>query len=111
MLDLGIELFLLTGDFVILSPRNYMVMAVGTSDEVSYGNSYLQGMNTYDQSLIQPGSRKPDITAEDLVTSLREQETDTRFFETNLVDYELDIGGEEPQERIVKGFQGLVGIF
>ena len=87
-----------SGDFVILSPRNYMVMAEGTSDEVSYGNSYLQGMSAYDHSLIQPGSREPDITAEDLVSNLSEQETDTRFFETNLVDYELEIGGGTTNE-------------
>jgi outer membrane protein assembly factor BamB len=86
------------GDFVILSPRNYMVMAEGTSGEVSYGNSYRQGMGFYDHSLIQPGTRKPDITAEKLVSNLSEQESDTRFFETNLVDYELKIGGGTTDE-------------
>jgi outer membrane protein assembly factor BamB len=86
------------GDFVVLSPRNYMVIAEGTSDQVSYGNNYLQGMNAYDHSLIRPGSLKPDITAEDLVSNLSEQETDTRFFETNLIDYELEIGGGTTEE-------------
>jgi hypothetical protein len=65
------------GDFVILSPRNYMVMAEGKSDGVTYGNSYLQGMNAYDRSLIRPGSRKPDITADDLTSNLSEQETES----------------------------------
>jgi outer membrane protein assembly factor BamB len=81
------------GDFVILSPRNYMAMAEGTSDEVTWGDAYALGMNVYDDSLIRPGSRKADITAEDLVTSLSQQESDTRFFEPNLIDFTLAIGG------------------
>ncbi|MGD8613015.1 MAG: PQQ-binding-like beta-propeller repeat protein [Desulfobacterales bacterium] len=80
------------GDFVILSPRNYMVMAEGTSDEVSAGNAWALGINVYDRE-IRPESRKADITAEDLVTSLSQQESDTRFFEPNLTDFELEIGG------------------
>jgi hypothetical protein len=47
------------GDFVILSPRNYMVMADGTSGPVSLDSAYARGMNVYDHSLIRPGSRKP----------------------------------------------------
>jgi outer membrane protein assembly factor BamB len=87
-----------SGDFVVLSPRNYMAIAEGTSDGVSWGNAYTLGSNVFDDSIIRPGSRKPDITAEDLVASLSEQETDTRFFETNLVDYELEIGGGTTEE-------------
>ncbi|MDJ0985785.1 MAG: PQQ-binding-like beta-propeller repeat protein [Desulfobacterales bacterium] len=81
------------GDFVILSPRNYMVMAEGESDGVAVGDSYALGMNVYNDSLIPPESRKPDITSEDFVSNLRQQETDSRFFDPNLTDFELDIGG------------------
>ncbi|MGD9087821.1 MAG: PQQ-binding-like beta-propeller repeat protein, partial [Desulfobacterales bacterium] len=80
------------GDFVILSPRNYMVMAEGTSDEVAWGDAYALGMSVYDTE-IRPESSKPDFTAEDLVTNLSQQESDTRFFEPNLTDYILEIGG------------------
>ena len=80
-------------DWVILSPRNYLVVPTGTSDGTSYGGDYLFGKGIYDGSLIRPGSTPPDITAEDLISNLSEQETDTRFFEGDAVDYELDIGG------------------
>ena len=85
-------------DLIILSPRNYLVVPTGTSDDTAYGGDYLFGKGIYDASLLRPGSRKPDITAEDLVSNLSEQETDTRFFETNLVDYELEIGGGTSNE-------------
>ncbi len=74
------------------------MVPTGTSDGTVYGGDYLFGKGIYDASLIRPGSRKPDITAEDLVSNLSEQETDTRFFETNLVDYELEIGGGTSDE-------------
>jgi hypothetical protein len=82
-----------SGDFVILSPRNYMVMAEGTSDAVTWGDAYGQGLNVYDHSLIRPESRKPDITADDLTSNLSEQESDSRFFETDIVADTLTIGG------------------
>ncbi|NCF64141.1 MAG: hypothetical protein GWP58_14930, partial [Gammaproteobacteria bacterium] len=81
-----------SGDFVILSPRNYMVMAEGTSDSVSWGNTYAQGVNVYDDSLIRPGSRQPDITADEFTSNLSEQETDTRVFEVDTVADTLRIG-------------------
>jgi outer membrane protein assembly factor BamB len=87
-----------TSDYVILSPRNYLVVPTGTSDGTVYGGDYLFGKGIYDASSIRPGSRKPDITAADLVSNLSEQESDTRFFETNLVDQELDIGGGTTDE-------------
>jgi hypothetical protein len=80
-------------DWVILSPRNYMVVPTGTSDSVNYGGDYLFGKVIYDSSLIMPGSRKPDITADDLTSNLSEQETDTRFFEVDTILDELTIGG------------------
>ena len=99
-----------TADYVILSPRNYLVVPTGTSDGTAYGGDYLFGQGIYDASLIRPGSRKPDITAEDLVTSLSQQETDTRFFETNLIDYELEIGGGLTDEFGSAFFKGNMSI-
>jgi outer membrane protein assembly factor BamB len=81
------------GDFVILSPRNYMVMAEGTSDEVTWGDAYALGMNVYDHE-IRPESQEPDFTAEDFVTDLSKQEPPSSdFFGQDLTNYVLNIGG------------------
>jgi outer membrane protein assembly factor BamB len=80
-------------DYVVLSPRNYLVVPTGTSDAVIYGGNYLFGKGIYDSSLIRPGSRKPDITADDLTSNLSEQETGTDFFKVDTVDDTLTIGG------------------
>jgi outer membrane protein assembly factor BamB len=82
-----------TADYVILSPRNYLVVPTGTSHEVTYGGDYLFGRGIYDSSLIQPGTRKPDITADDLTSDLSEQETSTDFFQTDTLEDTLTIGG------------------
>jgi len=87
------------GDFVVLSPRNYMLMAEGTSDSVTWGDAYALGINVYDHSLIQPGSRKPDITADDLTSNLSEQETSTDFFQVDTVDDTLAIGMPVSSDR------------
>jgi hypothetical protein len=87
-----------TTDFVILSPRNYLVVPTGTSEGTIYGGDYLFGKGIYDASLIRPGSSKADITAEDFLTNLREQESDTQFFEKDMVEYKLDIGGGQTDE-------------
>ncbi len=84
-------------DWVIVSPRNHMVVPTGESDGVEYGGDYLFGKIIYDASII-PQPAPPDITAEDFISNLSEQETDSRFFETNLTDYELDIGGGQTDE-------------
>jgi outer membrane protein assembly factor BamB len=97
-------------DWVIFSPRNYLVVPTGTSDGTSYGGDYLFGEGIYDASLIRPGSAPPDITAEDLVTRLSEQETDTRFFDRDLVDYELIIGGGTTDEFGSAFFEGDLSI-
>jgi outer membrane protein assembly factor BamB len=82
-----------SSDYVIMSPRNYLVVPTGTSDAVTYGGNYLFGKGIYDSSLIRPGSRKPDITAEDLASHLSEQESGTDFFQTDLIEGTLNIGG------------------
>ncbi|MEJ2728832.1 MAG: PQQ-binding-like beta-propeller repeat protein, partial [Deltaproteobacteria bacterium] len=95
-----------TSDYVIMSPRNYLVVPTGTSDGTAYGGDYLFGKGIYDASLIRPGSRQPDITTEDLLTSLSEQESDTRFFEKNLVDSTLEIGRGTSDEFGSAFFEG-----
>jgi len=79
--------------YVVLSPRNYLVVPTGTSDAVAYGGNYLFGKGIYDASLIRPGSRIPDITAEELTSNLSEQETGTDFFQVDTVEDTLAIGG------------------
>ena len=80
------------GDFVILSPRNYMVMAEGTSDGVTVGNAYALGMNVYDTENL-PERALADNPDYIVIPNLRQQETDSRFFDPNLTDFVLDIGG------------------
>jgi outer membrane protein assembly factor BamB len=79
-------------DWVILSPRNFIVVPTGQSDGTTYGGDYAFGGGIYDSSLIRPGSAPPDITADDLTSNLSEQETDTRFFEVDTVADTLRIG-------------------
>jgi outer membrane protein assembly factor BamB len=97
-------------DWVILSPRNYLVVPTGTSDGTIYGGDYLFGQGIYDASLIRPGSAPADITAEDLLTNLSEQETDTRFFGKDMVEYKLDIGGGQTDEFGSAFFDGDMSI-
>jgi outer membrane protein assembly factor BamB len=82
-----------SSDYVIMSPRNYLVVPTGTSDGTVYGGDYLFGKGIYDASLIRPGSRKPDITADDLTSNLSEQESAGTFFSVNEDLDELYIGG------------------
>jgi outer membrane protein assembly factor BamB len=87
------------GDFVILSPRNYMVMAEGTSDAVSWGDAYALGVNVYDHSVVRPGSEEDaDISPDVFIPNRSEQESAPGFFTGNTVDYELDIGGGSTDE-------------
>ncbi len=75
-----------TSDLVILSPRNYMVAPTGQSDGTTYGGDFTFARGIYDASLI---SGEADVG----LTSLSEQETDTRFFELDTVEDKLYIGG------------------
>jgi hypothetical protein len=83
-----------SSSWIILSPRNYMVVPTGQSDGTTYGGDYTFGRGIYDSSLMRPGSARPDITADDLTSNLSEQETDTRFFEVDTVADTLRIGRE-----------------
>ena len=56
---------------------------------MSYGGEVRYGLNIYDYSLPRPVSVPPDAK----LTSLSEQETDTRFFELDTDVDKLEIGG------------------
>jgi len=75
-----------TSDFVILSPRNYMVTPTGQSDGTTYGGDFTFARGIYDSSLIH---RQRDLGW----SSGSEQETDTRFFEFDAIEDKLYIGG------------------
>lgn len=83
-----------TSDFVILSPRNYMVVPTGQSDGTTYGGDFTFGRGIYDSSLIRPGSATPDITSDEFASTanLRESESDTRFFEVDEDEDKVRIG-------------------
>ena len=70
-----------------------MVIAEGTSDSVSWGKDYSQGVSVYDDSLIRPGSAPPDITADEFTSGLSEQESDTRFFEVDSCEFGSSASG------------------
>jgi outer membrane protein assembly factor BamB len=85
-------------DWVIFSPRNFLVVPTGESNGVEYGGDYLFGKIIYDASLIQPGAAPPDITADDLTSNLSEQESDTGFFGVDENIDELYIGGNQTDQ-------------
>jgi outer membrane protein assembly factor BamB/type II secretory pathway pseudopilin PulG len=80
-------------DYVIFSPRNYLVAPTGTSDKVTYGGDYLFAKGIYDGSLIRPGAAPPDITAETLTSNLSAQGTSPGFFQADMLEHTLEIGG------------------
>ena len=75
-----------TSDFVVLSPRNYMVAPTGKSGDTIYGGDYTFAKGIYYKSLI-PGEGELKLT------SMSEQETETRFFELNTAEDKFYIGG------------------
>ena len=79
-----------TGDFIVLSPGNYMVIPTGTSGSVSYGGDYDFGMNIYDTSNPSP---RPDIDADEFTSNLTENETSSGFISVDTAADTLNIGG------------------
>jgi len=82
-----------TGDFVILSPRNHIIIPTGTSETVSAGGTLDEAVSAYDQYTVKFGTRKPDIDAEDLTSNLSQKETDTSFVGVDTAADTLNIGG------------------
>jgi hypothetical protein len=79
-----------TGDFIALSPQNYIVIPAGTSGSVSYGGDYDDGTNIYD---ISPQPPKPDIDADEFTSNLRENETSSSFISVDTDADTVNIGG------------------
>jgi outer membrane protein assembly factor BamB len=84
------------GDFIVLSPRNHIVIPTGeiptgTSDPVSYGGDYDVGTNIYHTELeIFP---PPDIDADEFTSNITEKETSSGFAGVDTDADTLDIGG------------------
>jgi outer membrane protein assembly factor BamB len=80
-------------DYVILSPRNYLVLPTGASQSVTHSVGYDAAMNIYDASLPRPGALPPDIDADELTSNLSEIETTSPFFQTDTDADTVTIGG------------------
>jgi hypothetical protein len=74
-----------TGDFIALSPGNYMVIPTGTSGPASYGGDYEIGMNIFDQ--VPPPPLPLPFDQFNIV------ETDPGLITLDPDDETLDIGG------------------
>ena len=85
-----------TTDYVILSPRNHLVIPSATMDTVSIGGKIDDAVNIYDATTPPAMFRKPDIEfAEepDLDTSLTQKETDSGFINVDNTEKTVNIGG------------------
>jgi hypothetical protein len=79
-----------TGNFIVLSPRNHMVISTGVSGPVSYGGEYKAGMDIYETSEI---PALPDINANEFTSNLTENETSSGFISVDTDADTLNIGG------------------
>jgi outer membrane protein assembly factor BamB len=64
-----------TGDWIILSPKNYTIIPTGTSESISAGGTMNEAISTYDQYTVKPDTRNPDIDADDFTDHINELET------------------------------------
>jgi outer membrane protein assembly factor BamB len=81
-----------TGDFIVLSPRNHIVIPTGASESISAGGTLDEAVYTYDQYTVKPMTRKPDVDADEFTSNLSEIETDQGFFEVQPLYDRLIIG-------------------
>ena len=85
-----------SGDFIVLSPRNHMVIPTGTSSlcspPVSCGDDYDDGMNIFIHK-FDPIPPRPDIDADEFTSNLRENETSSSFISVDTDADTLNIGG------------------
>ncbi len=91
---------LLTTDYVILSPRNYMVIPSGTSGDVTYGGDMGYAMNIYDTTLASPLERNPDIDAAELTDHIEKTESKLGFIGWTPLTISL-ISAEAPADRFL----------
>lgn len=83
---------LLTTDYVILSPRNYMIIPTGTSGGVTYGGNMDYAMNIYDTTLLNPLTRSPDIDAQELTDNIAKIANNPIFIGVDTDSHTLNIG-------------------
>jgi len=82
-----------TTDYVILSPRNYLVIPTGQSGGVSHGGDLNAAINVANRGLPPPGSRAPDIEAEELTNNITAPASDPDFIDVDTLNDEINIGG------------------
>jgi outer membrane protein assembly factor BamB len=80
-------------DFIVLSPRNYIVIPTGTTDSVSVEGTLDRAVNIYDSATVKPVTRSPDINLNqyDLATDLNAIGT-TGFITADNEAQTIDIG-------------------
>ncbi|MCP4228819.1 MAG: hypothetical protein GY771_01540, partial [bacterium] len=83
-----------TGEFIVLLPRNHMVIPTGTSGSVSYGGDYDFGTIIYNTALEIPPP--PDIDADEFTSNITENETSSSFAGVNTDADTLNTGGGPP---------------
>jgi hypothetical protein len=66
----SVELTDPNNNYVILSPRNYLIIPTGQAGDVSQGSDLDSAMNIYNRGVPPPMSRGPDIDAEELTDNL-----------------------------------------
>ena len=80
-----------TGDFVVLSPMNYIVVPTGFSVSTTCGVNYDSGINIYDTTITTPPV--PPINPEEFTDNISEIETSLNVIRPIPDDDTLDIGG------------------
>jgi outer membrane protein assembly factor BamB len=82
-----------SGEFIVLSPRNHIVIPSATVGAVKITGNLEDGVNIFDTFPAQAMTRNPDITADDLTSNLSEKETNQGFIQTETSSGTLNIGG------------------
>ena len=82
-----------SGDFIVLSPRNFAVMVTGSSNGVTKEDTLENALNIYDHSTVKPDAANPDIELArlDLETELNTVDT-PNFISVDNSEKTIDIG-------------------
>jgi outer membrane protein assembly factor BamB len=83
-----------TGDFIVLSPRNHMVIPKGISEGVELGGTLEDGLSIYDTASAKSNrSGNPDIGPDELPDNISEIETNPILFTPDTGANSINIGG------------------
>ena len=88
-----------SGDFIILSPRNYRIISTGSSragdpgDEVSVGGAFGDGLSLYDDASVPTSGGDSDIGPDELPDNISEIETNPNLFTPDTDADTINIGG------------------